>query len=131
MADHDPLKANPRCAARPHLAPMTAELRARLAVDPGEPLSGMVREDCPEVLGDAETGDNIAIDGVWWRIVASTRANDVVEIQYTGPDEALPLDPLIRRPKSIEGDWSIPAILAHICCQLPATPPSGRSSHSA
>lgn len=99
---------------------MTAQLRERLARDPGDPLTGMIREDGPEVLGDVETGDNIAIDGGWWRIVACARTGDQVEVQFWPPSADLP-DTSIRKLHVIAGDWATPVILAHPCCQIPAT----------
>jgi hypothetical protein len=98
---------------------MTARLRERLGRDPGDPLNGMIREDGPEVLGDIETGDNIAVDGTWWRVITSTRAGERVEVQFWPPSAELP-DASMRTLHVIAGDWNTPVILAHPCCQIPA-----------
>jgi hypothetical protein len=88
---------------------------ARLAMEPlGAPPVGTFREEredgtpLPEQFGDVVTGDWIAIDGRWHRIILSTLVNDTVSV--TTAD----LGPIVSGP------WDTPAHLAHVCCVLPA-----------
>jgi hypothetical protein len=67
---------------------------ARLYLDPGDLLPGMIRENAPEVLGDVGRNDNISIDGRWWRVVSAAKTNDAVEIRYVSPALDVP-DPLL------------------------------------
>jgi hypothetical protein len=68
--------------------------------DDGSPL--------PMVFGDVDTGDWLAVGGIWRRIVRSFRVNDEVTVHTAdhGP--------------IISGPWDTPAHIAHICCVLPA-----------
>jgi hypothetical protein len=88
---------------------------SRLAQKPyGSPPPGTYqdeREDgtpLPMTFGDVDTGDWIAIGGLWRRIVRSFQINDVVTV-HTADQGPI-----------VSGPWNAPVHLAHVCCVLPA-----------
>lgn len=100
-----------------------AQTLALLSRNPGDPPPGMVQTEAREVLGDVKSGDDIAVDGQWFRVVGAVKVNDTVEVEYASAGEVRP-DPLVGRPRSISGDWRTPVFLAHICCQMPVRHPA-------
>jgi hypothetical protein len=96
-------------------SPSWAGVLSRLAQEPyGDPPIGTYREEredgtpVPAAFGDVDTGDWIAIGGLWHKITRSFRVDDVVTI-HTGE-----LGPILSGP------WGAPVYLAHVCCVLPA-----------